>query len=299
MIIRSFRCAVFASACIAATLPTTASAQIWIGQIVGDMMAQEQAAAREHACMTGEPMPAEEVTEARDPALQTMTGYFATAKTGDADLSRHFNLDKRSRWTSGTTSVGMVGIATQVDPFATAGLTLDGTPLAFVRAGDAQSALGQWVVRDAAGAVAGTYTAGFSRRAGVWRLSTLVLTSARTYVDPVVQYCHAQGDVMPYRLANSRAVRERAEKRVAKAKIKADQALASGATARARADKSPGSATARDAALKAEARARQLSEALEARSKELADAQATEATALADAKTADDAKAAAIAALGG
>lgn len=259
-----------------------ASAQAWIGQIVGDMMAQGAAAQREAACMTGTAMPPEEVTEARTPALAVIQAYYASAG-GDGRISPHFNLDKRTRWINGEAGAGMAELDRQRDPFARGGLALDPAPLGFVRAGDGASAMGQWVVRDAAGVVAGTYTGRFTRNAGVWRLSTLQLTPARQYADPVEQYCHSAGDVLPYRLANSRWTREQAERRVAKATAKAARADAALA-------KAGGNAT-------AQAKAQSARVALELRQTELNAAKTVEGQALADKAEAEARKASAIAAL--
>ncbi|WP_447727971.1 hypothetical protein [Sphingomonas koreensis] len=260
----------------------TASAQAWIGQIVGNMMAQQAAAQQEEACMTGTPMPPEEVTEARTPALAVMRAYYASAGA-DGRISPHFNLDKRTRWIDGEAGVGMAEIDRQRDRFAHGGLSLDPVPLGFVRAGDGASALGQWVARDAAGAVGGTYTARFTRSGGVWRLSTLQLTPARQYIDPVEQYCHKSGDVLPYRLSNARWWREQAERRAVKAAAKAAKADAALA-------KASGNAA-------AQTKARAARTTLEQRQTELDAARTVEAKALADAAEAESRKAKAIAAL--
>ncbi len=294
---KAFGWAAGSAALLFALQPGSAQAQIWIGQIVGNMIAAEAAAQQEHACMTGTAMPESEVAEARGPALALMPRYFEAAKGGGAALSGFYNLDKRSRWTSGGVSAGMAEIDRQADPFAQGGLVFDPTPLGFVRAGDGASALGQWHVRNAAGKAAGTYTALFTRKTGVWRLSMLALTPARAYADPVEQYCHKAGDVLPYRIANARWSREYAEKRVAKAEAKAQRAEASAAAARAKVEKSPRNSSAQTALQEAETRAKQLGEQLAARRAELADYQAIEATANADMKAAEDRKAAAIAAL--
>lgn len=260
----------------------SASAQAWIGQIAGDMVGQAIAAQREQACMIGTPMSDSEVAEARAPALAVMPAYFASAGA-DGRISTHFNLDKRARWIDGEASVGMAELDRQRDPFARTGLSLDPAPIAFVRAGDGSSALGQWTVRDAPGSAGGTYTARFTRSKGAWRLSTLQLAPARQYVDPVEQYCHSPGDVLPYRLQLGRALREQAERRVAKAKGKVAKADAAATKAR---DKAA-----------AEARLQTLRAALDSREVELGVAQAAEARAQADAAAAEARKAAAIAAL--
>ncbi|MEO7689473.1 MAG: hypothetical protein ABIS51_09315 [Sphingomonas sp.] len=280
-----------------AVQPGTAHAQIWIGLMVGDMISQQQGALREQACMNGTPQPDNEIAEARRPALSAMTGYFEAAKGGGAPLSSQFHLDKRSLWISGSVRAGMAEIDHQSDPFARDGLALDTASISFVRSGDGSSALGQWTVRDASGAKMGTYTGVFARKMGVWRLSTLELTPARVYVDPVVQYCHKPGDVLPYRVSSTTLWREVAEKRLAKATAKAEKAEQAAAAARAKADKSPSNASAQAALNEAVARAKNLADQLAMRRSELGGAQAMEASALEDAKAAEDAKVAAMAAL--
>ena len=289
--------ALAAVAGLLALQPGSAHAQIWIGQIVGNMIAEEQAAAREQACMNGAPQPDSETAEVRQPALSAMTLYFEAAKGGGAPLSSQFHLDKHSRWTNGNVSASMTEIDRQSDPFAHDGLALDAASIGFLRAGDGSSTLGQWIVHDASGAKRGTYTAVLTRKLGVWRLSTLELTPARTYVDPVVQYCHKPGDVLPYRLSSTTTMREWAEKRFAKAEAKAEKAEQAAAAARAKADKSPGNASAQAALTEAAARAKTLADQREARRTELAGAKIAEESARADAKAAEERKAAAIASL--
>jgi hypothetical protein len=258
--------------------PSAAQAQIWIGQIVGNMVAQGEAARREQECMTGTAMPEAEIAEARTPALATMRGYFADAGAGKP-ISARFNLDKNSHWTSETTVANAKTLSAHRDPLAQAGLMLDAEPIGFVRAGDSRSALGQWAVRDASGVRAGLYTATFTRKRGIWALSTLTLSGPRNYADPVVQYCHKPGDVLPYRVDSSRMLREFAEKRLAKHERKLAEAQGQRATP------------------ENTARIDRLTRELEARRSELAAARDVEAKAAADAQAAAAEKAAAIAAL--
>jgi len=58
-------------AAIVLVASTPAVSQIWIGQVVGNMMAAGQAARQEHECMMGTAMPVAEVDETR--------GYTAAA----------------------------------------------------------------------------------------------------------------------------------------------------------------------------------------------------------------------------
>jgi hypothetical protein len=279
---KAVACAV-AAACLGAPAGV-ADAQAWIGQVVGNMAAQAAAAQREEACMNGKAMPEKEVAEARIPALATMQGYFADAGAGTS-FEQRFQPDKKSLWTSGEIRAGAAELGRQRDSTATGGTVLDATPLNFVRAGDGSSAMGQWVARTATGTPVASYSATFTRKIGVWRLSTLSQSPARTYVDPVVQYCHKPGDVLPYRLGTTRLLREAAEKRVAKVEARAREAAERTRAAGAPAD--------------ARGRADDLQRELDKRREVLDKARAAEASAQADARTAEEEKAKALAALGG
>lgn len=260
-----------ASGAAALAKPAPAHAQAWIGLVVGNMMAQGAAQQQEYQCMTGTALPDKEVVEARVPSLAAMQGYLGDAAAG-RNFAARFNLDRNARWSGAGAEASNLAIGTQRDPFAAPGLTADAEPLGFVRAGDGRTALGQWAVHGAAGQPAGTYTAVFTRASSVWRLSKLTLTPASVYADPVVQFCHKPGDVLPYRLTNTRWMREFAEKRLARTEEKARRAT------------DP-------------VRVQDLTRQVQQRRDELATAQAAESSALADAKAADDAKAAAIARL--
>ncbi len=221
-----------------AAFPATAQAQIWIGQIVGNMMAQQAAYAQEVACMTGTSMIDKEVAEARTPAPGLMRSYWQAVSSGAAPTSA-FLIDKKMRWISAGKELNQTNLAMIADPFARSGGSLVEAPVGFVRAGDAQSALGQWVVRDGTGKRIGTYQALLRRKGGQWLLSTLTLVGAQEWGDPVVQYCHAPGDVLPYRIASTARALEYATKQEAKAMVKAAEAQAKAE----RADAAPGKST--------------------------------------------------------
>jgi hypothetical protein len=268
-----------------------ATAQIWIGQIAGEMAAQSAQAA-EQACRLGAAMPEDEIAEARQPALAAMAAYFDAARAA-RPFADQFHLDRGARWTAAGASAVAGQIAAQADPFARAGLTLDPSPLGFVRAGDGKSALGQWRVRDAAGVPAGTYTGYFKRKSGVWRFSTLTLSAAHEYADPVVQYCHDVGDVLPYRIQYNGQQRAWLERRIAKLEKNLVSANRDAQAARANADRR-GAGQMDEALARDEARrARRLAEEIAQLREALTLARTAEADALADAKAAEDAKAAA------
>jgi hypothetical protein len=267
-----------------------AGAQMWIGLMVGQMMSQQAAYAQERACMGGAPMVAKEVAEARDPAPAVMQGYWRAAAAGQSPAAS-FLLDKKTAWIAPGKTLNQLTLAGLRDPFATtANARLGGTPLGFVRAGDGSSALGQWAVTGSDGHPLGTYQAQFRRLQGKWLLSSLELVEPARWVDPVVQYCHKPGDVLPWRLADAKATVAWAEKQYLKGDRKAAATKAEAAKAEAAAltkpspDKRQAAALAAQKAAKAEADAGQ-------RNRALATARETLAKAEADAKALDDLRA--------
>ncbi len=196
------------------------SAQAWIGQMVGDMMAQQAAAEARHRCYMGDPMEPAEVEEARAPTNTTMQAYFTAMQSGTGSAADHFALDKKTRWTLGGTSLGETALGTASDPFASAGAVIDVEPQTYVRSGQGALTHADWQVRDAQGELIGTYSGYFVRKLGDYKLRTLTLTPASEYVEPVVQFCDEPGDVMPYRLDYTERWKASWEKSVAKAETK-------------------------------------------------------------------------------
>lgn len=260
-----------------------AHGQAWIGQVVGDMIARQQAAIQEHACMTGTPMPDSEVSETRATALAAMNGYWVAVRAGGAsNVSPYYQPDKKAKWISGSTVVPLAGLTRITDPFAVEGAALDPNPLAYFRAGDGSTVRGQWAVRRGDGSLVGSYDAAFRRVAGTWKLVELTLIPAKTYVEPLVQYCHKPGDVLPYRVSWTTSQRRYLEGRAAKLEAKA-------AKAQAAADKAVGSSE--SAALTRKRAADAVTKATGAREEARLAREANE-LALADAKAAEAARAA-------
>jgi hypothetical protein len=199
------------------------------------------------ACQNGEPYPASEVEKLTSIAPQLVQAYWAAVAGGKPPLEM-FVMNKQTRWKSGATVLDKKTLATVKDPFVADGGQLDARPLAFRVAGDGASALGQWQVRDATGLPIGRYQALFGTRKGVWLISTLELIDARTWVDPVVQYCHAPGDVLGYRIKNAKERLAFAEPRLAQAKLIENSARAKSDRAKAAADAAPDNARKQEAA---------------------------------------------------
>jgi hypothetical protein len=152
-----------------------------------------------NTCMTGSPPPDGEIAEARDPAPALMQTYFDAAKSGGR-LTAAFRDTKKASWTHAGTTVSYAEIDGQVDPLAVAGNRLDTEPLRFFRAGNFQSAQGQWAVLDESGAVAGVYDAVLKRQKGVWQIDSLTVLGPAESVAPAVQYCAEPGDVTEHKL---------------------------------------------------------------------------------------------------
>ena len=230
-----------------AAAPVAAQAQAWIGQVVGNMMAQQAAAAQEAACRAGTPMVDKEVAEARDPAPAVMQAYWAAASEHRSPAAQ-FVTGKSVKWSNGVTVLGEAQLGTIADPFAATGNRLEPVPLGFVRAGDAGSALGQWRVTDASGAKVGIYQALFRRKNGQWLLSSLELFGRYDWVDPVVQYCHNPADVLPARVESAKANKEWTRHQLEKGTEREARFKARLGKAEADLAKSPGSNQKREAA---------------------------------------------------
>lgn len=180
-------------------------------------------------CMTGTPMAAPKVLEARTPSLAIMHTYFRAAQTG-APKSAAFHLDAKAKWTGGGATAGQMEIDRQADPLADQRLVLEAEPLRFYRGGSGATALGQWAVLDGQGQVAGVYTAFFTRAKKEWKLRDLTLSGADETVAPIAQYCVKPGDVIEHRLSSTKKWRESAQKSVNDAQEKLAAANAASGT---------------------------------------------------------------------
>lgn len=219
--------------------PQSAGAQAWIGLVVGQMMAQEQAYAQEMACMNGTAMEAKEVAEVTSSAPAAMAAYWSAVAASKPALAA-FHPGKKSEWINGEHSLGLTALDAIADPFARTGTLLAAEPLGLVRAGDGGSALGQWRVTATDGTAVGTYDVLFRRDGSRWLVSRMTLVDVATWTDPVVQYCHAPGDVLPFRVRNTAAVLAHATKQEAKAAGKFAKAEQKEAKAREDAAAKPG-----------------------------------------------------------
>jgi hypothetical protein len=188
-----------------------------------------------NTCLTGIALPDKEVDEARLPAPAVMQGYFAAAQ-GSGSKSASFRQSEKAQWSHGTTVAPLAQIDAQRDPLAAAGNRLDPDALRFFRAGDAQTAQGQWLVTRADGVAAGLYDAVFKREKSVWKLERLTVHGAADPVAPAMQYCAKPGDVTEHMVKSAvdriayieKEITKAEEKLVAaKAKLAADEAALS------------------------------------------------------------------------
>jgi hypothetical protein len=283
-----------------ATIATPAFPQAWIGLMVGDMIAQQHQAAMEHACMTGTPMIETEVAEARPTTFSSMRGYWDAVKSGGpAVVQPYFHVHKKSAFIGGPTKIAITPTTKLSDPFAVSGAILAAEPMRYFRSGDGVSVRFQWEVRDTATNLVGTYDAELRRGGATWRLFELRLIPAKDYVEPLVQYCHKVGDVMPYRLTSTERTMTYTSQRAVKMAGKADKADAAAAKALARTMNSSGHASPADKLMVREsgdkanaARSKAIEAKLAAET-----AAAANATAKADARAMEDARAVAMAGL--
>lgn len=185
-----------------------------------------------NTCMTGLPLPEKEVDEARVPAPDVMQAYFGAAQGGGLK-STFFRASKKAQWTHGSTTVPLAQIDAQSDPLAAAGNRLDPQALRFFRAGNFQTAQGQWLVNGADGSVVGLYDAVFQREKKMWKLERLTAYAAADKVVPAMQYCVTPGDVTESKIKSATDQISYHEKEIVKAQAKLEKARAELASAEA------------------------------------------------------------------
>lgn len=190
-----------------------ASAQIWIGQVVGDMVARGQ----QQRCMSGEALPPQEIDEARLPAVTAMSDYWRRVAASDsADVRAGFHQHRRAQWTSGGAEHRYAALQTLSDPIGRqAGAAILPEPVSFVRAADGRSARGVWRV-DNGGQPAGWYLADFRRRGSEWRIHWMEAFVAGSRPSDVSQYCNEPGDVERERVRLAEAQARRDARRAAR-----------------------------------------------------------------------------------
>lgn len=218
---------------LALSLGSAASAQAWIGQVVGDMMARQQAAAQEHACMMGTPLNMNEVEETREPARLAMAKYWGVVSAGgERDINPVFEGDKDGRWVLGERELRQGKAVLVSDPLALPGAALEAEPVWLLRSGDGVHVRALFRVNGADGKVLGGYDVTLRRNLGRWHLRRLVVAEGASLPPTLAQYCHKEGDVAPYQVKFAQFQRLQAIKQAEKAARKAAKAAAAAAKAR-------------------------------------------------------------------
>ena len=204
------------------------------------------------ACQKGTPPSVNAVAATKAVAMTQVRGYWDALSSGGSPLG-FFLIDKRVRWTFGTTVLDKKTLGSIKDPWAVPGSNLVTEPIGYAFSGDGLTAIGQWHVLDAGGQIVGTYHATFNMTKQQPRISTLQLIAPQTWIDPVAQYCHKPGDVIGYRLKLSREGVAFAAPRLAVARQDEGAARARVEKAKDAAAAAPGDAAKQDAARKADA----------------------------------------------
>jgi hypothetical protein len=167
-------------------------AQAWIGEMVGQMAAQQAAAQREQACIAGTPAPPDEVTKATEQSAALLDAYFdLSSKSKRKDIGRVFDLRRDG------VSYKSIDGSVAVDEL---GVVLDGrSPCSNAELGRrrrGQTARGIWAVAAPGEAPSGYYAVDFSAkvtgllkvdwRSGTCRYSPSLhpLPSAYCHYDP-------------------------------------------------------------------------------------------------------------------
>jgi hypothetical protein len=185
------------------------SAQIWIGQIAGEMAAN----ASEARCLNGQLQSPAKIAEAQAFAASVMQDYWRAASAADVtDVSIAFHPTGEAEWVNAGEVRKARALAAIHDPFARAGVSDPPTLIGFVRSGDGFTTRGLWRVGSAENPT-GYYLVGFRRLVYVWKAAHIELLPAAT---EVAQYCHKPGDVEIYKADVAKQEAERAARRAAR-----------------------------------------------------------------------------------
>lgn len=181
----------------AMSLAGAASAQAWIGTMVGEMAAQEAAAAREKACLAGAPPPPKDVAKITARIEQRMASYFALdSRSKPADIAKVFDMKAKGvsfRDVDGTISPAELGARLDAP---TPALTLSSV----VVAGDLTTARAIWTTAPTDGSPPMAYAVDFTGAvdswfgASAWRVWHMVALPADQAPPAPGAYCHFDPD---------------------------------------------------------------------------------------------------------
>lgn len=196
LVSRGLPAAAIAAICIGVSAPPhSAQAQIWIGQVVGDVTAQQVAAAREKACREGQPAAPKDVETAKEEARQLMAAYFdLTSTSKPRDIDRVFATKlKDVTWKDEQGAALVSQLGSRLD-----GPTPTLTPLSFVVAGDAFSARGIWEATTS-GTEKKAYAVDFKAIPNTlfgitWRIWHMTVSPIDKAPPAPADYCHFDAD---------------------------------------------------------------------------------------------------------
>lgn len=170
-------------------------AQAWIGQIAGDAVAQQQAAAREEACRAGTPASPGDTENARVKTGELMAGYSnLTSRSRSRDIQKVFARTDDTTWADPAGAVPVLELGERLD--ASVPIL---TPVNFVIGGDAGTARGVWSAAGEDGTVTAWYAVDFLNTPGFWgganwRVWHMTVFPADQQPEAPGAYCHYDPD---------------------------------------------------------------------------------------------------------
>jgi hypothetical protein len=168
-------------------------AQAWIGQIAGEMAAEEQQAALERACLAGAPADPDDVAKANKRIEKAMDAYFElTSSSTPRQIRRVFTSDKDDiRWKDTSGEVPLDQLGARLD-LPTPQRTLE----ALVVGGDDMTAQAIWSVSPVEGSDIAYYGGDFVNEGwlGGWKLWHLQVFRAAAKPDVPHAFCHFDSD---------------------------------------------------------------------------------------------------------
>jgi hypothetical protein len=189
------RIAIAVAVAFGATAATTSAchAQAWIGQIAGDVAAQQEQAAQEQACLAGAPADPDAVQRARSRIEKAMVAFFdLTSSATPREIRGAFTSDKNDiRYKDVSGEVAFDQLGARLDTPAP-----QRTLVAMVVSGDGLTAQAIWSVAPADGNDIAYYAGDFVNEGwiGGWRIWHLDALPASQMPDVPPAYCHFNTD---------------------------------------------------------------------------------------------------------
>jgi hypothetical protein len=170
---------------VSLAVPSPAQSQAWIGQIAGEVAAQEQQALQETACRKGAPADPSDVKSSNRRAEKLMDSYFAlTSKSTKRDIQRVFAMDKPDMsWKDASGKVPPDQLGARLDETST-----ERTLVLSVVGGDNKTLRAIWSVGDGADKTyyaADIIIGSWFEAPEIWHM-----TVSPTLPDTPPAYCH-------------------------------------------------------------------------------------------------------------